>query len=343
MIENKKYNSICVVMLGLFGDVLMRTPILRSIKKEYPESNITVIVDPIGKELVENNPNVDHIVVMNRNKKNKFKYLYSKVSTQIKIIKSRYELILDLYNGSSSKAMIKISFCKNYLGFYNNKVFTNMESSYKFSYSFENKLHLTNRLFSYLGYLRLDSNCFDITPEYFFNNKIISKKIDFPNNSYLLSLGSGGLEKILDLSKSYELIKYLYDKYSLIPAIISNPGQEFLQDNIIKDYLIPNEVKYIKLDKKSIDEIALIIQKSKFFIVPDTGLFHLSLALKTPTFCIFTYTNPILVKPKDIIYGSSFKPLSPKKYDKFGLEVGTKEINMNEVFQELDSFLKKFI
>lgn len=343
MTEEKNYNSICIIMLGLFGDVLMRTPILKTLKLKYPKSVITVIVDPIGKELLENNPNVNKILIMNRDKKNKIKYLYSKVSIQIQIIKNRYDLILDLYNGKSSKTMIAASFCKSYLGFYNKKVYTNIKNTFKPIYSFKNYHHLTNRLFFYLNYLELDSSQFDVMPEYFFKNENISKKNDFKENRYLISLGSGGLEKILDLNKIYNLIKYLYDKYSLSPIIVNNPGQEFLQDNIINDYLIPNNITYIKLEKKSIEEIAIIIQNSKFFIVPDTGLFHLSLALRTPTFCIFTYTNPLLVEPNNIIYGSFFKPVVPTEYDKFGLEIGTKEINMNEVFQKLDSFLKKII
>ena len=55
-------------MLGLFGDVLLRTPIIRSIKQSYPNSRITVLVDPIGKDILANNPFIDNIIVIERKK-----------------------------------------------------------------------------------------------------------------------------------------------------------------------------------------------------------------------------------------------------------------------------------
>jgi hypothetical protein len=161
------------------------------------------------------------------------------------------------------------------------------------------------------------------------------------NNNYLISLGSGDLKKIIDLEKTYQLIEYLYNSYRLIPIVVLNPGQEFLQLELINRFLIPNNVNYISLDKKSIDEMAVIIKYSKFFIVPDTGLFHMSLSLKTPTFCIFTHTNPKLVEPDndDIIYKACYIIKEPKEYDVFGLENCTKEISFEDIKNHLDSFL----
>ena len=149
------------------------------------------------------------------------------------------------------------------------------------------------------------------------------------------------MKKIIDLEKTYQLIEYLYNRYRLIPIVVLNPGQEFLQLELLNKFLIPNNVNYISLDKKSIDEMAVIIKYSKFFIVPDTGLFHMSLSLKTPTFCIFTHTNPKLVEPDndDIIYKACYRIKEPKEYDVFGLENCTKEISFEDIKNHLDSFL----
>lgn len=336
-IEKKENIKICILMLGLFGDVLLRTPIIRSIKQNYPNSNITVIVDKIGYDLLYNNPNISNIIIMNRNKSNIIKYIFSKLYTQFRIIFSRYDLIIDLYNGKSSKNMLNFSFVKN-------KVSTQYTND--INYNFKNNIHLTNQLFQSLHVLDLKQSTINSKPEFFINNKvekfILNSSVYLKgNDKYLISLGSGDLKKIIDLEKTYQLIEYLYNSYRLTPIVVLNPGQEFLQLELVNKFLIPNNVNYISLDKKSIDEMAIIIKYSKFFIVPDTGLFHMSLSLKTPTFCIFTHTNPKLVEPDhdDIIYKACYKIKEPKEYDVFGLENCTKEISFEEIKNNLDSFL----
>lgn len=336
-IEKKENIKICILMLGLFGDVLLRTPILRSIKQKYPNSTITVIVDKIGYDILYNNPNISNIIIINRNKSNIIKYLYSKIYIQFKIISAGYDLIIDLYNGNSSKNMLKLSFAKN-------KVSTQYKKDK--NYNFKNNIHLTNQLFQSLHVLDLEQSTMNLEPEFFINHKVEKAILNSllylkDKNNYLISLGSRDLKKIIDLEKTYQLIEYLYNNYGLIPMVVFNPGQEFLQSDLINKFLIPNNIKYIGLDEKSIDEMAVIIKYSKFFIVPDTGLFHLSLSLKTPTFCIFTHTNPKLVQPEnnEILYKSCYKIKEPKEYDLFGLENCTKEISFEDIKNNLNSFL----
>lgn len=336
-------------MLGLFGDVLLRTPIIRSIKQSYPNSRITVLVDPIGKNILLNNPFIDDIIVAERNKKNRLKYVLSKINVQIKMIKGRFDLIIDLYNSKSSKNIIKFAFSKYRIGFYNNTLEQNLQKSEYVPYLFKNSYHLTNQLFKYLSVLNLDLSKFNFMPEFFIDSNV-EQNLQFfmdsirDKNYYLISLGSGGIEKILDLEKTYSYIAYLKKKYNFSPMIVKNPGQEFLQENLINNYLMPNNISYYELDKKTIDEIAVIIKHSKFFIVPDTGLFHLSLALKTPTFCIFTYTNPKLVEPDEtVIYKACFKYQEPFIFDRDGLKLCTKEIDIDDINKALDDFINKLI
>lgn len=187
-----------------------------------------------------------------------------------------------------------------------------------------------------------------VMPDFFINenieNRILNNYKNLKNeNKYLISLGSGGLEKILETRKTYEIIKHLYNSHDLIPMIVSNPDQEFLQENLINDFLIPNGIDFVKLDNKSIDKIAVVIKNSKFFIVPDTGLMHLAFALKTPVFCIFTYTHPLYVQPEDesYIYGLSYKIKEPKEFDNFNMPRCTKDIEFSQIKSDLDNFIDR--
>ena len=90
-------------MMGLLGDVLMRTPLIKELKNLYPNAKIIVIVDPIGKEVLQNNPDIYEIIVLNRSKKNIFKYLYGKIEIQIKMIMKSLFLIINASLPGTSK------------------------------------------------------------------------------------------------------------------------------------------------------------------------------------------------------------------------------------------------
>ena len=282
-------------MLGLFGDVLARTPIIEALKYKFPNSKITAVADKIGYEILKNNPFIDEIITMNRKKDNYLKYLSSKITTQFKIIFKRFDLMIDLYNGTSSKSMTKLSFAKKIV---KNKTNTDI-------YKFKNKFYMTNYLYEMISEIKFTN--LNTMPQYYLaENHTARERERESKNSYLISLGSGDLRKILSFDKIYKLIKHIYENYGLIPAIVQNPGQEFLQQDLIDSFLAPNNIPYISLNKKSIDELANLLKNAKFIIVPDTRLLHLAFAIKTPAFCVFTHTNPVYVLPedKDYIFGS---------------------------------------
>tara|TARA_B110000046_G_C12805566_1_gene319048 strand:+ start:396 stop:620 length:225 start_codon:yes stop_codon:yes gene_type:complete len=60
-------NKIGVIMWGLFGDVLLRTPVIRALKEIYPNSEIIAIVDPIGQEVLKYNNDINRIILFKRN------------------------------------------------------------------------------------------------------------------------------------------------------------------------------------------------------------------------------------------------------------------------------------
>ena len=130
------------------------------------------------------------------------------------------------------------------------------------------------------------------------------KMIQYLNNQeyqrdkiYLLNLGASKEDKILENEKYFYIVKYIYEQYGYIPAIISNPGQEYLQEKLIHDFLKNSEVPYIKLPTLQLVDIASLISMTKFIITPDTGLMHLAMAFDNYIIAIFTYTHPLFVDP----------------------------------------------
>ena len=57
--------KILIIKLGAKGDVIRTLPLLPAIKKKYPTSHITWLVDEGSKGSLQNNPHIDKILSFN--------------------------------------------------------------------------------------------------------------------------------------------------------------------------------------------------------------------------------------------------------------------------------------
>ncbi len=59
----KQYKNILVNALVNLGDVVLTTSAIALLKKAYPEAKITMLVKPVVRQAVENNPLIDEVIV----------------------------------------------------------------------------------------------------------------------------------------------------------------------------------------------------------------------------------------------------------------------------------------
>lgn len=338
--ELENINKIGVVMLGLLGDVLLRTPVIRALKDIYPNAEITAIVDPIGKEILQYNNHIDNIIVFKRNNKNKLIKQIDKIRGILLIRREQFDLIVNLYNGGSSPLVVKLSQAKYKLGFCNQKI--------KYIYNVKNECkedrlkerqRLSNHMISIIE--PLSSKKYSLKPQFDTPKKSVDNMNRFfiehdydLEKVYVLNFGSGDLKKILPASKYFYLVEYIYNNFGYIPAIISNPNQEFLQEDFINNYLSYTKIPFIKLQTLPLADIAALIQLTKFIITPDTGLMHLAMAFDNPIYCIFTYTHPIFVDPYTENFISVYEYFDENKlYQHQNISEHTLQINIDNLFK----------
>jgi lipopolysaccharide heptosyltransferase II len=58
----EKYNNILLIDLAYIGDLLMATPAISEIKKNYPGARIAVLCSPLSSEVLKRNPDIDEII-----------------------------------------------------------------------------------------------------------------------------------------------------------------------------------------------------------------------------------------------------------------------------------------
>ncbi len=95
-LNNKK---ILIIRFSSLGDILLTTPILRSLKKLYPTCNIDYLVKAENKETILYNPYINDILLFNKT---------DNLNQLKETIKSKnYDYIFDLHNNLRSKVLTK--------------------------------------------------------------------------------------------------------------------------------------------------------------------------------------------------------------------------------------------
>lgn len=348
MLENstqgQDFHSIGVIMLGLMGDVIMRTPILRELRKAFPRARIICIVDPIGKEVLELGDLVDDFILTNRKAKG-VRYLAEKLQLQAKVIGSRFDLLIDLYGGASSRRLVKMSFAKNWLMVRGFNIESNLPWQGKYAVPpTKNSLHLVNGAFEILRFLDYPNKSTDNTPQL----RVAARGVQEMSwraprakpSYYVITLGSGDPRKFIDCELVARLAEWLFSKHGLTPRVVQNPGQEGLQEELL-EHLRELKVPNVKLDVLALKELRNELLSAHFLISPDTGLFHFGIALNVPVLGVFSYTNPQLVTPDRGCVEFCFKEDPDIAVKVNELAVGTKKLGLHNLIVSCDLLLRK--
>ena len=110
----EKVNKLLIVRLSSLGDILLSTPLIRSIKIRYPRIEIDFVVREEYKDLLLLNPHLRNIIIYN-NDEHKLKLLKNK------ICENNYDLIINLQNNLRSWLLLKC-YGSSVVGFKKNNI-----------------------------------------------------------------------------------------------------------------------------------------------------------------------------------------------------------------------------
>ena len=92
-IDKSEINRILVITLSNIGDIILTTPVISTLLKEFPKVRIDVMVGPQGREIFEKDPNVFKVIIYD-----KHMTIGEKRRLQLKLKKLRYDLVVDIRN-----------------------------------------------------------------------------------------------------------------------------------------------------------------------------------------------------------------------------------------------------
>lgn len=251
------------------GDILLTTPLIRSIKRQNPEVQIDFVIKEEFIELVKNNPNLTDILV------------YSKQSFEKQIlintlISNNYEIVIDLQNNIRSKEITKQLQCQTFL-FKKNDVKKFLLVNFKIN-RLKNAPPIPVRYAESAG-INLDDEGLDI-----FTDNVADPRLDL-NEKYIgLCPGAKHFTKRWPKDHFIELGKKLESSGYKVVLFGGLNEEEFISE-------IANQLSSpVNLCGDSILQSAADMKMCKAIYTNDSGAMHIACAVKVPVIAFFGST-----------------------------------------------------
>ncbi|MGE5521226.1 MAG: glycosyltransferase family 9 protein [Candidatus Dadabacteria bacterium] len=284
-----------IIRLSSIGDIVLTTPVIRCLKQQVPGAEIHFLIKPQYKQIVESNPYIQKIHVLQQD-----------WNAMIEELKSEgFNYIIDLHHNLRTlrlKNALKIpSFSYNKLNI-EKLVFV------KLKWNVMPKLHIIDRYLETVKPFGVYNDGKGL--DYFIpaDEEITMK--DIPASHHLgylaLIIGASYYTKKLPTYKLQEFCKRMN-----YPIILLGAKEEFNEGEEIRK-ADPDKV-YNACGKFSLHESADIVRHSRLVIAHDTGLMHIAAALKKNVIAIWGSTTPSFGMVP--YYGEKFLNRYPNPYD----------------------------
>lgn len=284
-----KYKNILVINLMHIGDLMLVTPVLRTLRANYPQSRITLLADLKLRDLVEHNKWIDDCMLID--KKGKDDHLLNFIKFIMKIRNTHFDLVINLHRNERASALAAFSGANRVIGY------AKPGFSFFFSDVFPNKKAVEHQIQSHFEVL-LRSGVVDhiddgglemwITPE---DDQKAQKLWDehFAPGRKVVALNIGAsweTKRWLDTYFADVADDLIEHGYAI--AFYGGPGDTGIVRACIDKMAHHNSPElHVFTGKLSLAVLAGMLKRSALFITTDSGPMHVGVAMNVPIVTMF--------------------------------------------------------
>lgn len=323
-----------VISSTALGDTLLSTPAVKSLRKSFPDGEITALLHKNIVPLFKNLNYIDHIIIYHSGYKRFFQ-------TVLEIKEKRPEVVLIFHgNGPQDIAFSILSGANIILKHPNkspHKKYLSFDFEQKYQHTIEDRLDLVRKL----GGTEIDKSM-EIPP---LTDSSGAKKIaDFTGNTdnlVGLQIGASHIYNMWPIENFMELSKKILASDNAARIIITGIKKEYKSGERIVNACGNRVIN--SCGKLRIDELPYLIKRLGILITGDTGPLHLAIALKVPTLSLFSAADSNITGPyqdmeihRVIQKNGRFIARTPKKQRD---DSAMKLITTDEVFALYENFV----
>lgn len=301
--------NILIIQTAFLGDVVLITPLLSILKEKFPEVNLSVLVTPIGKEVLTCNPEISEIIVYDKKATQQGFLNFLKMVKNIK--EKRFDISVLPHRSMRSALLTYLANIPVRIGFKNSsgKIFLTHHVNYlKEKHEVERNLKLLDEV-----EMVMTNNCLLSKIESKTTNPNLQRKLqiylsqedkefackfldsnishgDSIINSPLIGLNPGSVwaTKRWLPERFAEVGDRLANDYKAKIIIFGSKQEAMISNQVIDNMKIP---PISAVGQTNLKQLTALIKRCDLFITNDSGPMHLAMAVNTPTVAIFGPTT----------------------------------------------------
>ena len=272
---------ILILRMGPVGETILTTPVIRALRRRFPDAYIAYMVNPGREDLVSENPNLNEVITYKVSIPNLIYEMVKRSFQMVVVLQPTFRLVVHTF-------LARIPFR---IGFE-----TNSGKGCLLHAAVPNniKQHETDRYLDVVRGIGIEPDSHE--PEMFVNaaaqvwaNNFLEAE-GVPSDRLLIGLnpGSASLSRRWSRAGFAEVGDRLQQKYNAQILITAGEAEGRLPHEIA------GRMAYSPIIVTGITPMQLgaMIQKCHLYISNDTGPMHISTAVKTPTIGLFGASNP---------------------------------------------------
>lgn len=291
-------NRILIVNVNWLGDVLFTTPFIKAIRRRFPEGFIACMVVPRCKELLEDNPYLDEIIIYDEEGRDKS--LLGKLKLIMRLRRKRFDGAFILHRSFTRALMVFLSGIEMRIGY------KTKHRGFLLTKPLEEPgldLHKVEY------FLNIAKNCgIDVSDKdyEFFVNGNERMAID-------RFLKDRGVEKkdilvVLNPGGNWPPKRWPKERFAELSDRLSNELKiKTVVTGALKDSGLGREIVDLSQDQSinacgdtSIRRLGALMERADLVVSSDSGPMHLALGVKTKVIALFGPTSNLITGP----YGS---------------------------------------
>lgn len=296
--NGKRIDNILIIKLSSIGDCLLATPAIESIRKGYPDSFITWLIEGKSKDIALLNPHADEVIVID---KDNFK-IRDYFSLIKKLRKRRFDLSVDLQGVDRTAIFAFLSGAKmRYVEEYADLSFLSTEKINRKGRPVEHAVDFYLFLAENCGGKKItDVNLTLVTgnEDRKFADVFLENNFNTRRKNIFVGINPAGTWKTKRWPIKYftELSKKLIFSFDVNIVIFGGKGDESLAQDVLKGVDSDN-IKSV-VSKTTLKQAKELLSKMDYFITPDSGLMHIASSIESlKTIALFGSTDPDLTGP----------------------------------------------
>lgn len=264
-----------IIRFSSIGDIVLTTPVIRCLRKQYPDAQIHFLTKPSFTGLLQSNPYIDKIHTWNDNLKEMRQVLEAE----------RYRQVIDLHHNLRSARIKRMLHKVKAVSFHKLNVQKFIYTNLKINMLPDK--HIVDRNLETVATLGVQNDGRGL--DYFIPDKDRVQQDDLPASHMLgyiaVVIGAALNTKKMPLHKLKDLCAAI--QYPIVLLGDKNDAIEGSAIAAVDDIKI-----YNACGKFNLNESADIVRNAKLVITHDTGLMHIAAALQKPIISIWGNTVP---------------------------------------------------